>query len=170
MPPASKTRDHAASATTKNFHYRHCPGCRSTVSPYQPRGFPSDTSNAPPQPPAATAATLLQIPKFPYKPCLFRETLLRLLRVGASPAPGGWPHGQSGRGQPRHSSVMLAGNVCGLVTAQPGGTSRLGPSPCRASSMFCLFPPSVNHSLLGPLQARLIFRNGKAKGPGPRNG
>jgi len=42
-----------------------------------------DTQKAPPQPPAAIAGTRLQIPKFPYNVWLFRDVLLRLLRVGA---------------------------------------------------------------------------------------
>ena len=67
---------------------------------------------------------------------------------------------------PKPTKAILAANVCELVEGQRGETSKRASSSRRASSIWCIFPRSANHSSHGPCRVRLSFRSGKATGPG----
>src|SRR6266581_9478823 len=67
---------------------------------------------------------------------------------------------------PKPTKAILAANVCGPVEGQRGETSKRASSRRRASSIWCIFPRSANHSSHGPCRVRLSFRSGKATGPG----
>jgi len=69
---------------------------------------------------------------------------------------------------PKPTKAKFAANVCGPVEGQRGGTSKRVSSSRRASSIWCVFPRSANHSLHGPCRVRPSFRSGKATGPASR--